>query len=66
MWKAGKGEVGTAVKHALKSGYRHIDGAWIYGNEAEVGQAIKESGVSRKDLWITSKVSTVLNSRILE
>ncbi|KAI0792998.1 NADP-dependent oxidoreductase domain-containing protein [Irpex lacteus] len=56
VWKAGKGEVGTAVKHALKSGYRHIDGAWIYGNEAEVGQAIKESGVSRKDLWITSKL----------
>ncbi|KAI0700084.1 NADP-dependent oxidoreductase domain-containing protein [Cytidiella melzeri] len=56
VWKAGKGEVGQAVKHALKTGYRHIDGAWIYGNEAEVGQAIKESGVKRTDIFITSKL----------
>lgn len=31
VWKATKGEVGQAVKHALKVGYRHIDGAFIYG-----------------------------------
>ncbi|KAF8877158.1 NADP-dependent oxidoreductase domain-containing protein [Gymnopilus junonius] len=56
VWRADPGEVGEAVKTALKVGYRHIDGAWIYGNEAEVGQAIKESGIPREDLWLTSKL----------
>ncbi|KIJ61080.1 hypothetical protein HYDPIDRAFT_97310 [Hydnomerulius pinastri MD-312] len=56
VWQAGKGEVGSAVKTALEAGYRHIDGAWIYRNEAEVGQALKESTVPRKDLWLTSKL----------
>ncbi|KAH7337609.1 NADP-dependent oxidoreductase domain-containing protein [Rhizoctonia solani] len=55
-WKAPRGQVGDAVKTALKAGYRHIDGAWIYRNEEEVGQAIKESGIDRKDLWLTSKL----------
>jgi len=50
------GEVGEAVKTALKAGYRHIDGAWAYLNEEEVGKAIKESGIPRKDLFITSKL----------
>jgi len=56
VWQAGKGEVGQAVKTALKAGYRHIDDAWIYRNEEEVGQAIRDSGVPRKDIWITSKL----------
>ncbi|KAJ1301120.1 hypothetical protein OPQ81_003533 [Rhizoctonia solani] len=55
-WKAPRGQVGDAIKTALKAGYRHIDGAWIYRNEEEVGQAIKESGIDRKDLWLTSKL----------
>lgn len=56
VWRADPGHVGEAVKTALKAGYRHIDGAWIYGNEVEVGKAIRDSGVSRKDIWITSKL----------
>ncbi|KAL5501862.1 hypothetical protein ACEPAH_9123 [Sanghuangporus vaninii] len=56
VWKAKPGEVGAAVKTALKTGYRHIDDAWIYGNEKEVGQAIRESGVPRQDIWLTSKL----------
>ncbi|KAF9561770.1 Aldo/keto reductase [Agrocybe pediades] len=56
VWRADKGQVGDAVKVALEAGYRHIDGAWIYGNEAEVGQALKESGVNRKEIWLTSKL----------
>ncbi|KJA17444.1 hypothetical protein HYPSUDRAFT_46386 [Hypholoma sublateritium FD-334 SS-4] len=56
VWKAGPGEVGPAVKAALNAGYRHIDGAWIYGNELEVGEAIKASGVPREEIWITSKL----------
>lgn len=49
-------EVVGSVKAALKNGYQSIDTAAVYGNEEGVGQAIKESGVPREDLFITSKV----------
>ncbi|APX73421.1 2,5-diketo-D-gluconic acid reductase [Companilactobacillus allii] len=45
-----------AVLDAIDAGYRLIDTAQAYGNEAEVGEAIKESSVSRKDLFVTTKV----------
>ena len=44
------------VPHALKAGFRHIDTAQIYGNEAEVGEAIAGSGVARSDIFLTTKV----------
>ncbi|MGN7876432.1 2,5-didehydrogluconate reductase DkgB [Roseateles sp. 22389] len=47
-----------AVRSGLSLGYRHIDTAQIYGNEAEVGQAIAESGVPRAELFVTTKVWT--------
>ena len=59
-WKSDPGEVGQAVKEAIRIGYRHIDCAAIYANESEVGQALtdvsNDGTVSRKDLWITSKL----------
>ena len=45
-----------AVADALDIGYRHIDTAQVYGNEAEVGQAIEESGVPRDEVFLTTKV----------
>ncbi len=45
-----------AVKSALENGYRHIDTAAIYGNEKSIGQAIVDSGIDRKELFITSKL----------
>ena len=45
-----------AVSYALKIGYRHIDTAWLYGNEADVGRAIRESGIRREEIFITTKV----------
>jgi 2,5-diketo-D-gluconate reductase A len=42
---------------ALEAGYRHIDTAEMYGNEAGVGQAVRESGLSREDVWVTSKLN---------
>jgi len=47
-----------SVRNALEVGYRAIDTAQIYGNEAEVGQAIAESGVARDQLFITTKIWT--------
>lgn len=51
-----KQEVGQAVEAALSVGYRLFDAAAIYGNEIEVGQALNQGGVSRKELFVTSKV----------
>ena len=45
-----------AVSYALKIGYRHIDTAWLYGNEADVGRAVRESGIRREEIFITTKV----------
>lgn len=45
-----------AVKAALENGYRHIDTAMIYGNEEEVGRAIKDSNIPREELFITTKL----------
>lgn len=45
-----------AVRNALELGYRAIDTAQIYGNEAEVGEAIAASGVRREDLFLTTKI----------
>ena len=44
------------VKHALKVGYRHIDTAHFYGNEKEVGEGVRQSGLDRKDVFVTSKL----------
>lgn len=57
VWKTKEGEeVIQSVKSAIAAGYRSIDTAAIYGNEEGVGQAIRESGVSRDELFITTKV----------
>jgi alcohol dehydrogenase (NADP+) len=59
-WKSKPGEVYDAVREAIRIGYRHIDCAAIYMNEAEIGQAISDAiaarEVKRKHLWITSKL----------
>src|SRR3954463_8485392 len=44
------------VTAALKAGYRHIDTAQMYGNEREVGEGLRASGVARNDVFITTKV----------
>lgn len=46
-----------AVRTALEIGYRHIDTAQMYGNEAEVGQAIAESSLARGEIFVTSKLN---------
>ncbi|MCP1576478.1 2,5-diketo-D-gluconate reductase B [Herbaspirillum rubrisubalbicans] len=51
-------QVIDSVRTGLELGYRHIDTAQIYGNEAEVGQAIADSGVARDALFVTTKIWT--------
>jgi diketogulonate reductase-like aldo/keto reductase len=46
----------NSVLTALKAGYRHIDTAHAYGNERSVGEAVKDSGIPRDSIWITSKL----------
>jgi len=59
-WKSKPGEVQQAVAHAIRAGYRHIDCAAVYKNEAEVGAGIAEcidaGVVTREELWVTSKL----------
>ncbi len=56
-WQTPDGETAvSAVKKALELGYRHIDTAAGYGNEQSVGIAVKQSGIPRKDIFITSKL----------
>ncbi|SDN45016.1 aldo/keto reductase [Alkalicoccus daliensis] len=56
VWQVGDEEATEAVKEAVKTGYRSIDTAMIYKNEAGVGRAIKEVDVPREELFITTKV----------
>jgi diketogulonate reductase-like aldo/keto reductase len=49
-------ETVTAVQTALEVGYRHIDTAAAYGNEREVGEAIRRSGIARDEVFIETKV----------
>jgi diketogulonate reductase-like aldo/keto reductase len=55
-WPLKGAECEAAIAAALGCGYRHIDTAAMYGNEAEVGRALKASTVARQDIWVTTKV----------
>ncbi|KAK6190279.1 hypothetical protein SNE40_002186 [Patella caerulea] len=67
VWQGAEGEIYRAVKEAIKVGYRHIDCAWFYKNQGEVGQAIKESieegTIKREDLFVTTKVWNTAHRR---
>ena len=57
-WQSKDGpEARDSVAEALRAGYRHIDTAQGYGNEESVGQAVKESGLSRGEVFLTSKLT---------
>ncbi|KAK0655110.1 NADP-dependent oxidoreductase domain-containing protein [Cercophora newfieldiana] len=66
-WQSEAGQVQKAVAHALKSGYKLIDGAYCYGNEDEVGAGLAEafaSGIKREDIFVVSKVWATYNTRV--
>src|SRR3954454_16733269 len=50
-------ETAAAVRKALEVGYRHIDTAEMYANEAEVADGMRAAGIDRADVWLTSKLN---------
>ena len=55
-WQMTGKECYRAVRHALEVGYRHLDTATMYRNEREVGRAVRDSGVPREDVFVTTKL----------
>jgi diketogulonate reductase-like aldo/keto reductase len=55
-WKLRGHQAYSGCYQALKAGYRHFDTATMYGNEAEVGQALRDSGIDRSELFVTTKI----------
>lgn len=56
IWQVAQDEAAQAVSSAISTGYRLIDGAHIYGNEKGMGEGVRQSGVPREELFLTSKV----------
>ena len=63
-WQSKPNEVRDAVRVALQKGYRHIDTALAYSNEKEVGQGIKDSGIPRDQIWLTTKLDNTWHHRV--
>jgi len=62
VWQADDGEEAyNAVKCALEVGYRHIDTAAAYNNEKSVGRAIRDSGIAREEIFVTSKLNNPMH-----
>ncbi|KAF9890514.1 hypothetical protein FE257_005919 [Aspergillus nanangensis] len=65
-WQSKDNATREAVKHALQRGYRHIDTALNYGNEHEVGEGIRASGIPREQIWVTTKLDNHWHHRVRE
>ncbi|GAA4050505.1 aldo/keto reductase [Arthrobacter methylotrophus] len=62
-WPLDDAEVATAVVSAVELGYRHIDTAYRYGNEAGVGQGVRDCGLPREEMFITTKLDGTYQGR---
>lgn len=61
-WQSKPQDAYNAVRWALEFGYRHIDTAFVYGNEREVGQAVRDSKIPRENVFVTTKVPAEIKS----
>ncbi len=61
VFQINPGETARAVRTALETGYRHIDTAQMYGNEKEVADGIREAGINREDVYLTSKLNNAFH-----
>jgi len=57
VWQVPPADVKVATQIAIEVGYRHIDTAEMYGNEVGVGEAVRESGLDRSEIFVTSKLN---------
>ncbi len=58
VWELGEGDAAPVLAAAFEAGFRHIDTAQAYGNEAGVGEAVRRSGLDRGEIYVTSKMRT--------
>ncbi|KAH6646559.1 NADP-dependent oxidoreductase domain-containing protein [Truncatella angustata] len=65
-WQSPQDATSKAVKAAIDAGYRYIDTAYAYGNESEVGKGVRDAGVPREQLWITTKLDNPWHKRVAE
>lgn len=68
-WQSAPGQVKNAVAYALGTGYRHIDCAFCYANEDEVGEGLREAfntGIRREDVFVTTKLWSTFSSKVEE
>lgn len=61
-WQSAKPDAYNAVRAAIDCGYRHIDTAYAYDNEDAVGKAVKDSGIDRRKIFITTKLPSDIKS----
>jgi 2,5-diketo-D-gluconate reductase A len=57
VWRVPQDRTADTVRIAIEAGYRHVDTAQMYRNEEGVGQGVRDSGLDRKDIWITTKLA---------
>lgn len=65
-WQSAPGKVEVAVRQALQKGYRHIDTAFAYQNEKEVGKGLRDSGVPREEIFLTTKLTNDHHHKVQE
>jgi 2,5-diketo-D-gluconate reductase A len=63
VFKVPPAETLQATRNALETGYRHIDTADMYGNESGVGEAVRQSGIPREEIFVTSKLNNPYHAR---
>ena len=61
-WFIDDGDAARAVRDAVEAGYRHIDSAQAYGNERGVGEGVRSCGVSRDEVFVTTKLAADIKS----